>query len=383
MKKRIIITLISVLVLFGAGFIYFLNKDTLDDKTDVKPTKNALKEKFSLDENESTNIDGLSIEIIDIVDNRCKEICIWEGEINVYLKINDGQNNTNLTLGTKMTPIKTIEVNNKKYTIQLLSATPEEANLVVTQYVSNSEDKTVFTSGKIQYAYGYGIDITESLNKINNDKNLENFINILEIDLNSEQITAINLLIKPNKFIKYNDDDCSLYKKCLTGISGIYQVILDDVKLSFDYNSDFALYENDGESYFVVVPQELTKNMIDIINDNIKNDKLAFTPKKITITGQREENKDVSLVIEDKIRISEIIDDSYNKKVFFGKDEMINEEYEYALDFDNGITLYLFYASKIGYLCDSNIKDCNYVTLFGGLDYTVANIISDEFDTLN
>ena len=110
MKKKKILLFISVLLLIAISFIVCIVLDNNSYKKEVE-----LNETFKLPINKTVIVkdENLKLKLISVGDSRCKDgwQCIWEGEINYTIKVNDEK----IELGT----VTTKSVDYKDYRILL------------------------------------------------------------------------------------------------------------------------------------------------------------------------------------------------------------------------------------------------------------------------
>ena len=219
--------------------------------------------------------------------------------------------------------------------------------IIATEENTNNKDKI-----KIRYAYTYSVPTADDLNEMQKEEYGENYIDILEIRLEGNRLEEISKILENVSFEKA---DLSAYKgtNLAIGVGGEFEVnINNDITLLLD--SKWSIYTKGEESYIIETPEELYDKIAIIIQEEVDKNVKNYSSKKITIIPRSAESKGV--VITDEKHIDMLIKSFKYTKVNIHEEEMEDETETYMIDLDNGVQVYLFHASTMGYVIDNTEK---------------------------
>ena len=248
------------------------------------------------------------------------------------------------------------EINNINQDIQTTDTTEETTN-----------NKN---SIKIRFAYSYGISTADALNEMENELYGENYIDILEIQLEGDNLAEINGILENTSFEK-TDFSMSEGTDLAIGVEGEFELTINnDITLLLDQT--WSLYTKE-ESYIIKTPEELFNKIATIVQEEIDKNSKNYSSEKITITSKNLEDEDIIITDEDDINM--LIENLKYAKVNMHKEEMEDETVTYIVDLNNGVQIYVFNASKIGYIVDNTEE--YYITFINDFE----NIISELYES--
>ena len=205
---------------------------------------------------------------------------------------------------------------------------------------------------KIRYAYTYDVPAADDLNEMQNEEYGEDYIEILEIYLEGDELTKMNELIKNSSFEKA---DLSLYKntKLGIGVRGTFEVTINnDIVLLM--NKEWSMYTKDSNSYIMHTPEKLFDEISMLVYEKAYQNLKSYETSKITIISEQTDGEDV--IITDKKQINNILENLKYSKVNMNETEMKDEEINYTVNLNNDVQIKVYDASSIGYVVDNNEK---------------------------
>lgn len=244
---------------------------------------------------------------------------------------------------------------------------------------NNKGYKKDIRSIKIRYAYAYNVQTADDLNEINEDGN---YIDILEVNLEKEELCKIKSLIEKLSFREINNLDLV--------VIDTYQVVVnDDYKLYISPSQDYACYIKGNNVFIIEISEELINEIEKIVQKNVSKT-IEYSSDKLTISKvfyedeeEKENAKDIE--ITNPKHIETILESVQYSKVNITEEELAGEEIEYIVDFNNGLKICTYYASILGYILDEN-NDKTFIAFNTDFDYMVQlmyeNYISGRNDTL-
>ncbi len=133
-SKRLIISIISIIVFIGALTLFTSTPEISDNKDIEYKETVSFGEIFTLPKDKTVTVgDELKVKLLSVGDSRCKEgmKCIWQGELTYKIEISDIENTDYVKLGT----ITKKEETYKEYIISLddYNDSTEYAKLKITK----------------------------------------------------------------------------------------------------------------------------------------------------------------------------------------------------------------------------------------------------------
>lgn len=219
--------------------------------------------------------------------------------------------------------------------------------IVVIISINNNSKKERFDKSNditIRYAYSLGVQTVESLNSE------EKFLDILEIKLDKKQVKEFNKLLSNNLFELDKDIDS-------IGISGIYEVTIGDQLLYLDQEE--ALYTKDKKTFYKIdINEEVFDYISDVVFDKTEKDFKKLQSDKVYISNELIGEA----TIEDETKVKDIL----NTLRFVKVERTIEEDnqQEYYLDLNNGITITIYQNNSLGLYKDTNNDIEEYILFY-------------------
>lgn len=181
-------------------------------------------------------------------------------------------NDIEIIPGTKLTNIVIKDyfpqeiIDNFNFTI----ISPPEIGSVTPDVSEETTNTTVHDENaiKIRHAYDYYILSADALNELENEKTGKDFIHILEIYPEGENLSKITELIENSSFEKA---DLSAYELTNEGIGvlGIFELTIDN-NTTLLMDETWSLYTTANDSYIIHTPKDLFHEISTIVNENSK-----------------------------------------------------------------------------------------------------------------
>lgn len=215
---------------------------------------------------------------------------------------------------------------------------------------------------KIRYAYAYNVATADSLNKMNDDGE---YIDILEITLAGDDLERVNNLLHKQSFKKVNNLRLAVVDE--------YEVTInDEIKLSICPGEKYAYYSNGNDSFLTAISEDFVNEIDRIVQaEASKNFREVFS-EKITITSEN----NIQVNITDEKHIKTLTENLKYTRVNINDNEMEKEKIDYIVDLNNGTKIYTYFASCLGYIIDEN-KDEFYVAFITNYEDIVSTIFEN------